>query len=83
MGTPMSKHFCVYIMTNPGHTVLYTGVTSNLLRRVYEHKTKAVEGFTRKYNVTELVTSRYVMMLLPQSLGKSRSKEGLARRRSL
>ena len=48
-------HPCVYIMTNQYNTVLYTGVTSNLLRRVTEHKDKTVSGFTSKYHVTKLV----------------------------
>jgi putative endonuclease len=47
--------FYVYILTNKSNTVLYTGVTSNLLRRVYEHKNKSVKGFTSKYNVSKLV----------------------------
>ncbi len=47
--------FAVYIMTNPSNTVFYTGVTSNLMRRVYEHKTKAVSGFTLKYNCVKLI----------------------------
>ncbi|MEE8362610.1 MAG: GIY-YIG nuclease family protein [Dehalococcoidia bacterium] len=51
----MSRAFFVYIMTNPRKTVLYTGVTSNLPRRVHEHKEKLVPGFTSRYNVTELV----------------------------
>jgi putative endonuclease len=51
----MGKQYYVYIMTNRTNTVLYTGVTNNLVRRVYEHKEKLVEGFTRKYNVTKLV----------------------------
>ena len=42
-------------MTNKTSTVLYTGVTNNLRRRVYEHKQKLVEGFTKKYNVVKLV----------------------------
>ena len=42
-------------MTNKHHTVLYTGVTGNLQRRVYEHKEHCVEGFTKKYNITKLV----------------------------
>ncbi|MEK7464843.1 MAG: GIY-YIG nuclease family protein, partial [Patescibacteria group bacterium] len=45
----------VYIMTNRRNTVLYTGVTSDLPRRVSEHKQKLVEGFTKKYNITKLV----------------------------
>jgi putative endonuclease len=45
----------VYIMTNPNHTVLYTGVTSDLKRRVWQHREKLVEGFTTRYNVVRLV----------------------------
>ncbi|MFK8068509.1 MAG: GIY-YIG nuclease family protein [Gammaproteobacteria bacterium] len=43
------------MMSNPNNKVLYTGVTNNLERRVYEHKTKQLEGFTKKYNCTKLV----------------------------
>ena len=42
-------------MSNKNNTVLYTGVTRDFLRRVYEHKEKMVEGFTKKYNITKLV----------------------------
>ena len=49
------RTYYVYIMTNKRHTVLYTGVTSNLPKRVWEHKEKVVEGFTRRYNVSKLV----------------------------
>lgn len=48
------KNCYVYIMTNKSRT-LYTGVTNNLERRVYEHKHKLIEGFTSKYNITLLV----------------------------
>jgi len=51
----MDKQFYVYIMTNKNNTVLYTGVTNYLKRRVYEHKAKLIEGFSKKYNVTKLV----------------------------
>ena len=51
----MSKQYYVYIMTNKHNTVLYTGITNNLIRRVYEHKEKLVAGFTKKYNITKLV----------------------------
>ncbi len=54
----MDKLYSVYIMTNKNNTVLYTGVTNNLKRRVYEHREKRVEGFTKKYNVTKLVIAR-------------------------
>ncbi len=42
-------------MTNEYNTVLYTGVTNDIQRRVSEHKSKLIEGFTKKYNVTKLV----------------------------
>lgn len=42
-------------MTNKANTVLYTGVTNDIRRRVYEHKQKLVEGFTKKYNVVKIV----------------------------
>jgi putative endonuclease len=45
----------VYIMTNPPNEVLYVGVTSDLIKRVWEHKNHVVDGFTKKYNITKLV----------------------------
>ena len=51
----MRKEYYVYMMTNKKNTVLYTGVTSNLKKRVYEHKDKLIDGFTKKYNLTKLV----------------------------
>ncbi|MFC1502542.1 GIY-YIG nuclease family protein [bacterium] len=50
----MTIQYYVYIMTNRSGT-LYTGVTNNVMRRVYEHKHKLVKGFTQKYNITQLV----------------------------
>ncbi len=47
--------YSVYIVTNRHHTVLYTGVTNNLVRRVFEHKVKRNPGFTAKYNCNELI----------------------------
>ncbi|WP_289510068.1 GIY-YIG nuclease family protein [Desulfovulcanus ferrireducens] len=51
----MKKGGCVYIMSNKSDKVLYTGVTNDLVRRVYEHKKHMVKGFTDKYNVNKLV----------------------------
>jgi len=51
----MPKQYCVYILTNPNSTVLYTGVTSDLKRRVHQHRQKLVKGFTSRYNVHRLV----------------------------
>jgi len=45
----------IYLLANKHNNVLYTGVTSDLIRRVYEHKSKLVKGFTQKYNVDRLV----------------------------
>lgn len=50
----MNTYF-VYIMTNPHNTVLYTGVTNDLIRRVAEHREGSIKGFTSKYNCTKLV----------------------------
>jgi putative endonuclease len=48
------RQYFVYIMTNPTNTVLYTGMTNDLVRRVREHKEKQMKGFTRRYNVVKL-----------------------------
>ena len=53
--TMSKKQYCVYILTNTHHTVLYTGITNNLTRRVLEHRIKAGSVFTKKYNVDKLV----------------------------
>ena len=51
----MAKEGCVYIMTNRYNTVLYTGVTSDLKRRVWEHKTGVGSVFASRYRATKLV----------------------------
>ena len=51
----MSKQYWVYIAINQRNTVLYTGVTNNLARRIEEHKAGKIKGFTQKYNVNKLV----------------------------
>ena len=51
----VGKQYCIYIMTNTHNKVLYTGVTNNLARRVYEHKNGLGGFFTRKYNIQKLV----------------------------
>jgi len=51
----MNKQYYVYFMTNKNNTVIYTGVTSDLKKRVYEHKAKLVKGFTKRYNLDKLV----------------------------
>ena len=51
----MSKKGFIYILSNKNRTVFYTGVTSNLLRRISEHKDGIGSSFTKRYNVTELL----------------------------
>ncbi len=45
----------VYMTTNKSNRVIYTGVTSDLIKRIYEHKEKLVDGFTKKYCATKLI----------------------------
>ena len=77
----MDRQYCVYILTNRRHTVLYTGVTNDLHRRVYEHKSKRVEGFTKRYNVDKLVfyevfeQPEYAIRREKQIKGGSRAKK--------
>lgn len=47
--------FYLYIITNKTNTVLYTGVTNDLMRRMYEHKNKLIPGFSKRYNLVKLV----------------------------
>jgi putative endonuclease len=51
----MYKQYYLYIMANKRNGVLYIGVTANLIKRVFEHKSNLVEGFTQKYNVHTLI----------------------------
>ena len=49
------KQPCIYILASKKNGTLYTGVTSNLVQRIYQHKNNAAEGFTKKYGVHNLV----------------------------
>ena len=49
------KLFSVYIITNKNNTVLYTGITSDLIKRIYQHKNKIIKGFSKRYNLEKLV----------------------------
>ncbi|MFA6253171.1 MAG: GIY-YIG nuclease family protein [Patescibacteria group bacterium] len=49
------KQYFVYILSNKNNTVLYIGITSNLLGRIFQHKDQATKGFTSRYNVDKLV----------------------------
>ena len=54
----------VYIVTNKYNSVLYTGVTNNLEKRIYEHKNKLIPGFTERYNISKLIF--YEMFYRPE-----------------
>ena len=51
----MTRQPCVYILTNRRNGTLYIGVTSNLSKRIWEHKTKVVKGFTERHGLDKLV----------------------------
>ena len=51
----VTEQYYIYLLSNPMRTVIYTGVTNNLKRRVAAHKSDTREGFVKKYNVTDLV----------------------------
>jgi len=51
----MDKTFYVYILASHRNGTLYIGVTSNLIQRVYQHKKKLIDGFTKKYSIDKLV----------------------------
>lgn len=51
----MHHNYYIYIITNKYNNVLYTGITSALMKRVFEHKNKIMKGFTTKYNCDKLV----------------------------
>jgi putative endonuclease len=62
----------IYIMTNHHNTTLYTGVTSDLIKRVYQHKNKFIKGFSQKYNCNKLV---YYELHLDMYCAISREKQ--------
>lgn len=51
----MNHNYYIYMVTNKTHSVLYTGVTNDVVRRIYEHQNKTADGFTKKYNASKLV----------------------------
>jgi putative endonuclease len=75
------KTYCVYIMTG-GSGVLYIGVTNDLERRVFEHKNKAVPGFSARYNLTKLVYFE-VFQEVRAAITREKELKGWVRRRKV
>jgi predicted GIY-YIG superfamily endonuclease len=68
--------YYVYLLASRKHGTLYLGVTKDIVRRGYEHRTKAIDGFTTRYGVDKLCGSRFMMMLRLPSLAKKNSRNG-------
>ncbi|MFA5029421.1 MAG: GIY-YIG nuclease family protein [Patescibacteria group bacterium] len=66
----MAKYYYVYVLTNANNYVLYTGVTNNLQRRLWEHKSGKADGFTKKYKCKKLVYYEY-----SESIGAAINRE--------
>ena len=77
----MEKTYYVYLLTNWNNQVMYVGVTNNLERRIYEHRNKLVDGFTKNITLRSWFTSRLQAMCWRLLNGKNRSKNGGVRRR--
>ncbi len=78
----MYKQAYVYILTNKNHTVLYTGVTSNLKVRIYQHREGLFAGFTKKYNVTKLVYYEVFEDII-EAINREKRIKGGSRKRKL
>ena len=68
--------FYVYILSNVHRGVLYTGVTNDLVRRVFEHREKSVDGFAERYGTARLVYFNAIRLLKPRSPAKKLSSVG-------
>lgn len=78
----MDKGYYIYILTNKYNKVLYTGVTNDLVRRVYEHKEKLAPGFTKMYNVSKLVYYE-VYNDVTQAIKREKQIKGITRERKI
>lgn len=75
-------YYYVYILTNKLNTVLYAGVSNDLKKRVYEHKHKFIDGFTKKYNVNKLVYYE-VFEDIVQAISREKQIKGWLRRKKI
>ena len=72
--------YYIYMLTNWNNKVLYTGITNDLERRIYEHKNKLVKGFTSKYNVDKLVYYEYTSDVLT-AISREKQIKGWTRKK--
>lgn len=78
----MSKYYYVYILTNKYNTVLYIGVTSNLIKRLWQHRNKQVEGFTQRYNIIKLVHYE-IYEDISETIRREKTMKNLVRRKKI
>ena len=76
------KQYYVYILTNKTHSVLYVGVTNNLVRRVFEHQQHSDDSFTSRYNVSKLVYFE-VTENVESAIAREKQLKGGSRQRKL
>jgi len=77
----MGKRYFAYIMTNKHNTVLYTGITNALSRRVFEYQTKTHGSFTSKYNISKLVYFEELGEIRDAIAGEKQIKAGSRQRK--
>ena len=75
--------YYVYLLASGKHGTLYLGITQDLIRRVYEHKHKLVQGFTSRYHITRLVYFEETTDVQAAMLVRNRSKVGAGKRRMI
>jgi putative endonuclease len=75
------RHYYVYILTNLSNTVLYTGITNHITRRIFEHKMHQGSGFTSKYNVTKLVYIELFISVTEAIMREKQIKAGSKKRK--
>jgi len=74
--------YYIYILTNTNYTVLYTGVTNDLVRRVFEHEKKILKGFTSKYNVDKLIYFE-IFDFIDLAIKREKQIKGYSRKKKL
>lgn len=80
-GNPEMKQPAIYITTNKRNGTLYTGVTSNLVQRTWQHKNKVIQGFAAKYNCSQLVYYELFDDMTRAIQGEKQIKAGFRKRK--